>query len=94
MFLLGRIYSIAMAEINIFKCDVCGREFELNYQLEMHEEYVHKSASAYKCETCGQEFGMKEQLEMHTTKYAHDASDKSKSDWRGNRTTEPARKLY
>jgi DNA-directed RNA polymerase subunit RPC12/RpoP len=51
-----------MAEINIFKCDVCGREFELNYQLEMHEEYVHKSASAYKCETCGQEFGMKEQL--------------------------------
>jgi hypothetical protein len=26
-----------MAEINIFKCDVCGREFELNYQLEMHE---------------------------------------------------------
>ena len=83
-----------MAEINIFKCDVCGREFELDYQLELHEQYIHKSVSAFKCDTCGQEFGMKEQLEMHTTKYTHDQNEKSKSDWRGNRTTEPARKLY
>lgn len=83
-----------MAEINIFKCDVCAREFELSYQLELHTDYVHKSSSAYKCDKCGQEFGLKEQLEMHTEKYFHDASDKSKSDWRGNKTAEPARKLY
>jgi DNA-directed RNA polymerase subunit RPC12/RpoP len=83
-----------MAEINIFKCDVCGREFELDYQLEMHVSYVHKSPVAYKCEACGQEFGMKDQLDMHTTKYTHDARDKAKSDWRGNRTAEPSRKLY
>ena len=93
-FYWAELFSAAMAEINIFKCDACGREFELDYQLEMHAQYIHKSPSAYKCETCGQEFGMKEQLEMHATKYTHDASDKSKSDWRGNRTAEPSRKLY
>ena len=83
-----------MSEINIFKCDVCGREFELNYQLEMHAEFVDNSGSAYQCKTCGQEFGLKEQLDMHATKYTHDPSDKSKNDWRGNKPAEPARKLY
>ncbi|HKU50073.1 MAG TPA: C2H2-type zinc finger protein [Nitrososphaera sp.] len=83
-----------MAETNIFKCDVCGREFELGYQLEMHVEYIHESSSLHKCTQCGQEFGMKEQLEMHLAKYAHDANDKSRNDYRGYRPAEPSRKLY
>ena len=83
-----------VAEINIFKCDVCGREFEIDYQLELHAEYIHKAATEYQCDKCGQEFGMREQLDMHLAKYTHEASDISRKNYRGNRTSEPSRKLY
>lgn len=78
----------------VFKCNTCGREFEIGYQLEMHTEFVHKPKSPFRCEKCGQEFTIKEQLENHQKHYFHDSKDNPKSDYRGGRPSEPQRKLY
>gem|GEM_PF-6791477 len=80
-------------ETNIFKCNDCGREFELDYQLELHTKFMH-SSSIYKCEKCGQEFASKEQIDMHLSNVIHDSKDKPTDDYRGNRPVEQSRKLY
>lgn len=75
-----------MMEAKIFKCNDCGREFELDYQLVMHESF-HRTTEAYTCEICGQGFGLKEQLEMHRVN-PHNKNDSS----RGH--AQESRKLY
>ena len=81
-------------EVKIFKCDDCGQEFELDYQLEMHIKFTHESPSAYKCDKCGQEFSLQHQLDIHMTNVAHDGKEKPVNDYRGNRLVEQSRKLY
>ena len=83
-----------MLETNIFKCDDCGREFELEYQLQLHIKYMHTPPSVHTCEKCGQEFSLKHQLDMHLSNVTHSASDSPTKDYRGNRPVEPSRKLY
>lgn len=78
----------------VFKCDHCGREFEISYQLELHNKHLHGSPAPIKCSKCGQEFALQTQLDMHLAKYTHDSKDKPTNDYRGNRSAEQARKLY
>ena len=86
--------TLAAVDSAIFKCNTCGREFEIGYQLEMHTELVHNSKSPFKCGKCGQEFSIKEQFENHEKHYLHDSADSPKSDYRGGRPDVPPRKLY
>jgi DNA-directed RNA polymerase subunit RPC12/RpoP len=79
---------------NIFKCDDCGREFELDYQLELHAKYMHEPKSAYTCDKCGQEFPLKHQLDNHVSNVKHDPNEKPGRDYHGHRPAEPPRKLY
>lgn len=81
-------------EANIFKCDDCGREFELEYQFELHAKFMHTPPSVHTCEKCGQEFSLKHQLDMHLSNVTHGSNDKPTKDYRGNRPVEQSRKLY
>jgi hypothetical protein len=94
VFLLNRFPSIDVLEANIFKCDDCGREFELEYQFELHAKFMHTPPSVHTCEKCGQEFSLKHQLDMHLSNVTHGSNDKPTKDYRGNRPIEQSRKLY
>ena len=81
-------------EDKIFKCDECGQEFELDYQLEMHTKFAHGTVNAYKCGKCGQEFSLQHQLDIHLANVTHGVDEKSSGGYRGNRPIEQSRKLY
>jgi len=81
-------------ESNIFKCGECGREFELDYQLDLHMQYFHKFPTAFKCEKCGREFGLKEQLDIHLAEYLHETNDKPTNQYSAAKLNEQPRKLY
>ena len=85
---------MVILESNIYKCNDCGREFELDYQLELHVKCMHGAPIIHKCEKCGQEFTLKEQIDMHLSNVIHDSKDKPTNDYRGNRPVEQSRKLY
>ena len=81
-------------EAKIFKCDECGQEFELDYQLDMHTKFVHSTPTAYICQKCGQEFSLQHQLDIHLANVTHGANEKPAGGYRGNRPIEQSRKLY
>ena len=81
-------------ESKIFKCDECGQEFELDYQLEMHTKFAHGTPSAYTCGKCGQEFSLQHQLDIHLANVMHDPNEVAVGGYRGNRSIEQSRKLY
>ena len=87
-------YRLFSMEANIFKCDQCGREFELDYQLQLHAKFMHTPPGVHTCDKCGQEFSLKHQLEIHLANVTHDANEKPNKDYRDNRSAEPSRKLY
>jgi DNA-directed RNA polymerase subunit RPC12/RpoP len=92
---IGLINSLATLELDIFKCDECGREFEIEYQLEMHTKFLHsKPQGIFTCDKCGQEFSLKHQLDYHLSNVRHDANEKPSKDYRGNRPAQESRKLY
>ena len=94
LFLLSLLSPVAILESKVFRCNDCGREFELDYQLQIHIDNFHKSVIPFKCEKCSQEFGLKEQLDMHLLNYTHDQNDIGKKDYRTTAAGEQSRKLY
>lgn len=47
-----------------FLCDICGRSFRTNHQLEAHKR-VHTGEKPFVCDVCAKAFGKKSSLRMH-----------------------------
>jgi DNA-directed RNA polymerase subunit RPC12/RpoP len=84
----------AILEQKAFNCSECDREFELDYQLELHMKNVHGSISPHKCGICGRGFNLMEQLEMHTANYVHISNEIFRNDYQTDRFGKQSRKLY
>uniref|UniRef100_A0A2H8TK44 Zinc finger protein 26 n=1 Tax=Melanaphis sacchari TaxID=742174 RepID=A0A2H8TK44_9HEMI len=52
-------------KVNIYRCTICGMEFNIKQHLRTHELSAHKSACTHTCEHCLKYFLCKEDLETH-----------------------------
>ena len=65
--------EIELPEIETFKCDKCGKEFNTEDELKAHKESAKEEIEieiplpdeTFKCDRCGKEFNTKEELEAH-----------------------------
>jgi hypothetical protein len=58
----------------MFKCEICGREFENLRGFEIHNGKIHKKeiVKEFKCEICGKEFKTLKGLLYHITTWKHE----------------------
>ena len=63
-FHLLKVHDLKDTMLEIFKCNICEKEFPENYLLKNHV-ISHKREETYKCEECGKGFSRKMNLQHH-----------------------------
>ena len=48
-----------------FQCDHCKRSFDMQYNLDRHQRFVHENIT-YQCSECSKQFAQKDNLKKHT----------------------------
>ncbi|CAH1263958.1 ZNF91 [Branchiostoma lanceolatum] len=71
----GDIVLEARLEILTRECEICGRRFPGQRQMERHRDQVHMNVRKFKCDVCGKDFKRKAELiihmSVHTGVYSH-----------------------